>query len=142
MLADLSSMFPSVAHKELVTIPRSHGGNLDDTVDYLMALSLYKETEGATNVVLSQAEALQDKDSYEQFSNEIGGPPEALPSFMADESEEEDAPVNHVGVGVSVDNEDPLPPYEEAMRKERAGGYVVADCILLPILWQARDRVE
>lgn len=131
-------MFPAVEHSELVTILRSHGGDLDATVDYLMALSLHIEaTEGPTNII--HQELMQTDESYGQFSDEIGGLPEVLPSFMSsnqtdsdsDEEEEEGgAPGNHGDDGIMENDE---ASYKEATQRERGQGYVVADCIMLPI---------
>ena len=131
ILTDLASMFPAIDYNELVTILRSHGEDVDATVDYLMALSLHKETEGAIHQGLMMGE-----ESYGRFSDEIGGPPEVLPSFMtgrqtdsdSDEAEE-DAPSNHRG-NVGSDEEDPLPSYEEAMQEGES--YIVAGSIMLP----------
>ena len=135
VLADLTAMFPAVAHDELVTILRSHGGDLDATVDYLMALSLQRQS-GETGLPpdflhegLVQAE--------EQFSSEIGGLPEVLPASMTgdqtdSDSEDEDTPANHAQSGghdVGSD-EDPLPTYEEAVIDNE--GYTVAGSIMLP----------
>lgn len=125
MLADLSSMFPALDHCVLVTVLKSHGGDLEATVDYLMALSLQGEDDDLTLPpdILHQR-LMESEDRYGQFSNEIGGLPEVLPSFMSgnqsdsDSDEmEEDAPVTQarsVGNDVNSD-EDPLPTYEEAM---------------------------
>ena len=128
-------MFPAVEHSELVTILKSHGGDLDATVDYLMALSLHTETEGATNII--HQGLMQAEESYRIFSDEIGGPPEILPSFMtdnqtdsdSDEEEEGDAPVSN---GIVGSDEEALPSYEEAMLRREGEGYVVAGCIMLP----------
>ena len=130
ILADLTSMFPAVEHSELVTILRSHGGDLDATVDYLMALSLHTEIGGSTNVIHQGLQEAEDS-SYGQFSDEIGG----LPSVMscnqtdsdADDEWEEDAPVNH------GDNAKEALPSSSMRGGSREGdGYIVAGCIMLP----------
>lgn len=136
ILADLSSMFPAVAHDELVTVLRSHGGDLDATVDYLMALSLQRESGDASLPRHFLREGLAEVE--EQFSSEIGGLPQVLPAFMtggqtdSDSELEEDAPANHAqsaGCDISSD-EDPLPTYEEAIM-ENNEGYNVAGAIML-----------
>ena len=127
LLVDLAAMFPNIDHTELVTVFRSHKGDVDATVDYLMALSLHKESGG---VSLTSSCAL---DEGGQFSSEIGGLPEVLPSFMTQtdsDSDEEDVPVNQARDKVNSD-EDPLPTYDEAMDDEE--GYLVAGSILLPV---------
>ena len=139
ILADLASMFPAVEYSELVTILRSHGGDLDATVDYLMALSLHTEIGGSTNVIHQGLEEAEDS-SYGQFSDEIGGLPSVMSCNQTDsdaddewEEGEEDAPVNHGG-----NAKEALPSScEEAMLSMRGGsregdGYVVAGCIMLP----------
>ena len=131
VLAELASMFPAVGHTELVTILRSHGGDLDATVDYLMALSLHTEIGGAVNVI--HQGLVQDEESSEQFSDEIGG----LPSIMScdqtdsdsdEEGEEVNAPINHGGNAEAA-----LPSCGKAMLGGGEGeGYVVAGSIMLP----------
>ena len=116
-------MFPAIEHSELVTILHSHGGDLDATVDYLMALSLHIETEGATNVI--HQGLMQAEESYGQFSDEIGGLPSIVPGDQTDsdsDDEEGDAPVN----------EEVLPSYEEARLRGEGDGYIVAGSIMLP----------
>ena len=135
ILADLAAMFPAVDHSELVTILRSHGGDLDGTVDYLMALSLHTKTGGGMDVVHQGLE--QDDQLCGQFSDEIGG----LPSIMScdqtdsDSDEDGDAPVNHGGNAAKEGLPSSLTSsHEGAMRKGGEGdGYVVAGCIMLPV---------
>ena len=136
ILADLAAMFPNIAYDELVTILRSHGGDIDATVDYLMALSLHKEGGGAS---LTSSSVLNEEG---QFSSEIGGLPEVLPSFMTQtdsDSDEEDVPVNQARKDVNSD-EDPLPTYDEAM--DDGEGYRVAGSILLPVATKQRSLIE
>ena len=135
ILADLAAMFPAVDHGELVTILRSHGGDLDATVDYLMALSLHTEIGGGMDVVHQGLE--QDDQSYGQFSDEIGGLPSIMSCDQTDSDSDEDGvtPVNHGGNAAK----EGLPSsstssHEGAMRREGEGdGYVVAGCIMLPV---------
>jgi hypothetical protein len=133
ILADLASMFPAVEHGELVTILRSHGGDLDATVDYLMALSLHTEIGGGMNVIHQQG-LEQAEESYGQFSDEIGGLPSVMSYDQTDsdsdegEGEEGDNPVNHAKEGLPLSLRD-----QEAVRRGGEGeGYVVAGCIMLP----------
>ena len=131
LLTDLAAMFPNVEHTELVTILRGHGGDVDATVDYLMALSLQRESGGGASDVLSE---------QEQFSSEIGGLPEVLPSFMTQTSHEQTdtdsddmegcAPANQTSGKVNNGGEDALPRNEEAITDD--DGYCVAGSILLP----------
>ena len=135
ILADLASMFPAVQHDELVTVLRSHGGDVDATVDYLMALSLQIESESTALPLNACCGGHAEAEG--QFSSEIGGLPEILPSFMnqsesdSDDNTEEDVPVNQQPSSTSNhvnSDEDPLPTYEEAMMD--GGGYDVAGAIL------------
>ncbi len=132
ILADLASMFPAIEHSELVTILRSHGGDLDATVDYLMALSLHTEIGGGMNVIHQGLE--QAEESYGQFSDEIGGLPSIMPCDQTDsdsdeqQGEEGDNPVNHAKAGLPSSSHD-----QEAVRRGGEGeGYIVAGCIMLP----------
>ena len=124
-------MFPAVEHSELVTILRSHGGDLDATVDYLMALSLHTETEGAMSII--HQGLMQPEESYGQFSEEIGGLPSIISGDQtdldSDDEAEGDAPVNHGGNEI---NEEALPSYKEATLSGEGESYVVAGCIMLP----------
>ena len=72
-------------------------------MDYLMAMnSMRGEEEVGDEEELPEIEHLHDEG---QFSEDIGGPPELLPTFLHEESEEEE----------DVDSDiDPLPSYEEA----------------------------
>ena len=132
ILADLTSMFPAVAHDELVTVLRSHGGDLDATVDYLMALSLQRESGGASLPHDFLREGLVEVE--EQFSSEIGGLPEVLPAFMtgdqtdSDSEFEEATPANHAQTGGC--DEDPPPTYDEAIMEDN-DSYTVAGSIML-----------
>lgn len=137
ILADLASMFPAVNHSELVTILRSHGGDLDATVDYLMALSLHTEIGGGMNVIHQGLE--QDDESYGQFSDEIGGLPSIMSCDQTDsdsskEGEEDGgAPVNHGG-NAPKEGLPSSSSHEGAMLRGGEGdGYVVAGCIMLPV---------
>ena len=148
ILADLASMFPVVAHDELVTVLRSHHGDVDATVDYLMALSLQRDSGGASLPPDFLQEGFVEEDER-QFSSEIGGLPEVLPSFMtggqtdseSDDEIEEDAPANRVRSGSRHVNsdEDPLPSYEEAVMDE---GYIVAGSIMLPTTTSREMLIE
>lgn len=121
-IADLSAMFPTLDHDIILTVLQSHHGRLDAAVDYLMAAS----SVGGDGHTPSQSgiETMYPAHDMEgRYSEDIGGLPEVVPTFEYDneddetETDEESTssldsspePDNNV-----LDEDDPLPTYEEA----------------------------
>ena len=129
-LAELSTIFPTIDYNVLVSVLQAHGGRLDTTVEYLMGMPDRLDSANETGVFPEQHAVLGDdhvvdslRDMVGQFSEDIGGLPELLPSFIydtqqGDSSEDEDSSVALTpspSPDSNVDSaDDPLPTYEEA----------------------------
>ena len=123
ILADLSAMFPTLDRDIILTVLQTHHGQLEAAVDYLMTAS----SVGVPDHTSSQSnqwnhiEPMHDMDG--QYSEDIGGLPEVIPSFDHNDEGEEDSETDEESssrdssptLDPSVPPEDdPLPTYEEA----------------------------
>lgn len=131
MLANLLAMFPSLEHEVIVTVLRAHDGRVQAAVEYLMNSTTdpTQEMGGAVGLALP-IHSDPARDMVGQFSDDIGGLPEMLPTFLFDREEDETnseegsarfleepepnspSPPQDGGQGFIVD--EPLPTYEEA----------------------------
>ena len=93
VLLDLSAMFPSLDHEVVVTVLQAHEGRVEAVVDYLMRI-----VAGGGEEEEEVEEELQGP-----FTDDIGGPPEIIPSFL---QEDDDRPLS--------ESPDPLPTYEQS----------------------------
>lgn len=79
VLLDLNAMFPSLDHEVIVTVLQAHEGRVEAVVDYLM------------NVVGGGGEEVDEEEELQgPFSDDIGGPPEIVPSFLQEPAAEDD----------------------------------------------------
>lgn len=78
VLLDLNAMFPSLDHEVIVTVLQAHEGRVEAVVDYLM------------NVVGGGGEEVDEEEELQgPFSDDIGGPPEIVPSFLQEPAAED-----------------------------------------------------
>lgn len=122
VLADLVAMFPALDHDVILTVLQSHHGSLEAAVDYLMTASSLSESD--QNQLNSTGTMYPVYDMEGQYSEDIGGLPEVVPTFELDEGvEEEDSETDEESTSrdssptpdtrVSLED-DPLPTYEKA----------------------------
>lgn len=115
VLLDLNAMFPSLDHEVIVTVLQAHEGRVEAVVDYLM------------NVVGGGGEEVDEEEELQgPFSDDIGGPPEIVPSFLQEPAAEDDdigGPPEIVPSFLQepaaddrslTESPDPLPTYEQA----------------------------
>ena len=124
VLLDLSAMFPSLDHEVIVTVLQAHEGRMEAVVDYLM------------NVVGGGGEGEEAEELQGPFSDDIGGPPEIVPSFLQEPPAEDiggppeivpsflqEPAAEDIGgppeivpsfLPAAEDDDDPLPTYEQA----------------------------
>ena len=93
VLLDLSTMFPSLDHEVIVTVLQAHEGRVEAVVDYLMRI-----VAGGGEEEEEVVEELQGP-----FNDDIGGPPEIVPSFLQED--------DHRSL---TESPDPLPTYEQS----------------------------
>lgn len=93
VLLDLSAMFPSLDHEVIVTVLQAHEGRVEAVVDYLMRI-----VAGGGEEEEEVEEELQGP-----FNDDIGGPPEIVPSFLQED--------DHRSL---TESPDPLPTYEQS----------------------------
>jgi len=94
VLLDLNAMFPSLDHEVIVTVLQAHEGRVEAVVDYLM------------NVVGGGGEEVDEEEELQgPFSDDIGGPPEIVPSFLQETAADDRS---------LTESPDPLPTYEQA----------------------------
>ena len=94
VLLDLNAMFPSLDHEVIVTVLQAHEGRVEAVVDYLM------------NVVGGGGEEVDEEEELQgPFSDDIGGPPEIVPSFLQEPATDDRS---------LTESPDPLPTYEQA----------------------------
>lgn len=91
VLLDLSAMFPSLDHEVVVTVLQAHEGRVEAVVDYLM------------RIVAGGGEEEEEEELQGPFNDDIGGPPEIVPSFL---QEDDDRSLS--------ESPDPLPTYEQS----------------------------
>ncbi len=116
-LAELSTIFPNIEYNVLVSVLQANNGQMNTTVEYLIV---------NPNTAEQTSDECTDYELQEmigQFSEDIGGLPEMLPSFLFDVQDtlcasDEDSSVTH-SQSPSPDSDvnsedDPLPTYEEA----------------------------
>ena len=125
-LAELSTIFPTIDYNVLVSVLQAHSGRMDTTVEYLMDIPI-QDSAKETGAILPEEHAGLGQhvvqDMVGQFSEDIGGLPELLPSFLYDNQQEDSSEDETSSVAMSpspspdsnVDSaDDPLPTYEEA----------------------------
>ena len=91
VLEDLRAMFPLLDEEVLTTVLQTHEGRVEGAIDYLMAMNS-QQAEGVEDVMPEPA--------LQSFSEDIGGLPELIPSFVDEDDEDEE-------------EFDPLPSYDE-----------------------------
>ncbi len=122
-LAELSTMFPNIDYHVLVSVLQAHNGRMDTTVEYFMVTSntnYVTEDFSSTRIDFTENPS---QDMVGQFSEDIGGLPEMLPSFIYDTqdtlytSDEDSSFTRSRSPSPDSDmnsEDDPLPTYEEA----------------------------
>ncbi len=116
MLADLLAMFPSLDHDVIVSVLQAHDGRLQAAVEYLMSSSGADHTQGMGGGAAAGDMGLGPaRDMVGQFSDDIGGLPEMLPTFLFDRDErtqsEDDPPFVE---DLQEERVSPLPPQDGA----------------------------
>ena len=116
MLANLVSMFPSLDHEVVVSVLQAHNGCIQAAVEYLMSNNAdhqdVQEVGGASDSALDPA-----RDMVGQFSDDIGGLPEVLPSFLFDHTEDDEGTstednIQFAGSRGHSPGDSPLPPQD------------------------------
>lgn len=136
ILADLTSMFPSLDHDVIVTVLQAHDGRIQAAVEYLVTAG--EQAMSGANLPLLHTDhtalGLYDpaRDMVGYFSEDIGGLPEVLPAILCEGDTSPPSPNQSSEGGGSEgresdgspillqqgdDDNDPLPTYEEACQE-------------------------